>query len=72
VLNVIWKLFDVMFLGGLQAFIFALLTVLYFGMAGAGHEEHDDDHGAEPEAEKHDHEADAAEAHASAEPEPAH
>jgi len=43
VLNVIWKLFDVMFLGGLQAFIFALLTVLYFGMAGqhgeAGHDE---------------------------------
>jgi F-type H+-transporting ATPase subunit a len=40
VMNVIWKLFDTMFLGGLQAFIFALLTVLYFGMAGA----HDDDH----------------------------
>jgi F-type H+-transporting ATPase subunit a len=40
VMNVIWKLFDVLFLGGLQAFIFALLTVLYFGMAGA----HDDDH----------------------------
>jgi F-type H+-transporting ATPase subunit a len=38
--NVIWKLFDTLFLGGLQAFIFALLTVLYFGMAGA----HDDDH----------------------------
>jgi F-type H+-transporting ATPase subunit a len=40
--NVIWKLFD-MFIGGIQAFIFALLTVLYFGMAGAGHEEHEDD-----------------------------
>ena len=40
-LNVVWKLFDTLFLGGLQAFIFALLTVLYFGMAGAGHE---DDH----------------------------
>ena len=25
-----------MFIGGIQAFIFALLTVLYFGMAGAG------------------------------------
>ena len=33
----IWKLFDTMFLGGLQAFIFALLTVLYFGMAGGDH-----------------------------------
>jgi F-type H+-transporting ATPase subunit a len=43
VFNVIWKLFDTLFLGGLQAFIFALLTVLYFGMAGAhGHEEHDE------------------------------
>jgi len=40
-LNVVWKLFDTMFLGALQAFIFALLTVLYFGMAGSGH---GDDH----------------------------
>ena len=31
-------------IGGIQAFIFALLTVLYFGMAGAGHDEHDDEH----------------------------
>ncbi len=40
--NLVWKLFD-MFIGGIQAFIFALLTVLYFGMAGAGHgsEEHE-------------------------------
>jgi F-type H+-transporting ATPase subunit a len=42
IFSVIWKLFDTIFLGGLQAFIFALLTVLYFGMAGA-HGEHDDD-----------------------------
>jgi F-type H+-transporting ATPase subunit a len=42
VLTVVWKLFDTMFLGALQAFIFALLTVLYFGMAGAGHDEHDE------------------------------
>ena len=33
-----------MFIGGIQAFIFALLTVLYFAMAGAGHDEHDDEH----------------------------
>ncbi len=39
--NLVWKLFD-MFIGGIQAFIFALLTVLYFGMAGAGHGEHED------------------------------
>lgn len=37
--NVLWKIFD-MAIGGLQAFIFALLTVLYFAMAGAGHEDH--------------------------------
>jgi F-type H+-transporting ATPase subunit a len=42
ILSVVWKLFDTLFLGALQAFIFALLTVLYFGMAGAGHDEHDD------------------------------
>jgi F-type H+-transporting ATPase subunit a len=41
IFNVIWKLFDTLFLGGLQAFIFALLTVLYFGMAGGGHGEHE-------------------------------
>jgi F-type H+-transporting ATPase subunit a len=44
IFNVIWKLFDTLFLGGLQAFIFALLTVLYFGMAGAGHDEHEEHH----------------------------
>jgi F-type H+-transporting ATPase subunit a len=45
VMNVIWKLFDTLFLGGLQAFIFALLTVLYFGMAGGHGEEGDADEG---------------------------
>ena len=41
--NVLWKLFD-MAIGGIQAFIFALLTVLYFAMArGTGHD-HDDEH----------------------------
>jgi F-type H+-transporting ATPase subunit a len=39
--NLLWKLFD-MFIGGIQAFIFALLTVLYFGMAGAGHDDHEE------------------------------
>ncbi|MDX6372832.1 MAG: F-type H+-transporting ATPase subunit a [Nocardioidaceae bacterium] len=51
VFNVIWKLFDTLFLGGLQAFIFSLLTVLYFGMAGAGHDEHDSEHETEHEPE---------------------
>ncbi|HET7355433.1 MAG TPA: F0F1 ATP synthase subunit A [Nocardioidaceae bacterium] len=37
--DVIWKLFD-MFIGAIQAFIFALLTVLYFGMMSS----HDDEH----------------------------
>jgi F-type H+-transporting ATPase subunit a len=41
--NFAWKAFD-MVIGVIQAFIFALLTVLYFAMAGAGH---GDDHGDE-------------------------
>ncbi len=42
--NMLWKAFD-MAIGGIQAFIFALLTVLYFAMAGQGHgDEHDDEH----------------------------
>ena len=41
--NLLWKTFD-MFIGGIQAFIFALLTVLYFGMAGAGHDDHEEAH----------------------------
>jgi len=68
VFEVIWKLFDTIFLGGLQAFIFALLTVLYFGMAGAhegGHDDHDDRH-------DHDDDHETAPAHREqAEPEPA-
>jgi F-type H+-transporting ATPase subunit a len=39
VANILWKMFE-MIIGGLQAFIFALLTVLYFAMASGGH--HDD------------------------------
>ncbi len=39
--NIIWKLFD-MFIGLIQAFIFALLTVIYFGMAGESHAATDD------------------------------
>ena len=64
--NLLWKLFD-MFIGGIQAFIFALLTVLYFAMAGAGHgpdEEHEteDEHGTEEQDRKT----------LDAQPEPAH
>ena len=44
--NAAWKLFD-LGIGLIQAFIFALLTILYFGMAAAGHGDHGDhdDHG---------------------------
>ncbi len=35
----IWKLFDVFFIGTIQAFIFMLLTIIYFGMAREGLEE---------------------------------
>ena len=40
---IIWKLFD-MAIGAIQAFIFALLTVLYFGMAAGSHEEEHEEH----------------------------
>ena len=44
--STIWQLFD-MFIGLIQAFIFALLTILYFGMAASGHGGHDEEgHGA--------------------------
>ena len=42
VLLAIWKAFDVIFIGFIQAFIFMLLTVIYFGAAREGleHEHH--------------------------------
>jgi F-type H+-transporting ATPase subunit a len=51
VLTVAWKLFDTIFLGALQAFIFALLTVLYFGMAAGHGGEHEE---GSPETDTHD------------------
>ena len=33
---IVWKAFDVFFIGTIQAFIFMLLTVIYFGMAREG------------------------------------
>ncbi len=57
--NLIWKAFD-MFIGGIQAFIFALLTVLYFAMAGAGHDDdHDEAHDTDDVTEASDHAASA-------------
>jgi F-type H+-transporting ATPase subunit a len=41
--NIIWKLFD-MFIGAIQAFIFALLTILYFGAAAPHDESHEEGH----------------------------
>jgi F-type H+-transporting ATPase subunit a len=43
-LLVAWKLFDVFLIGTIQAFIFMLLTIIYFGMAREGLEE--EHHGA--------------------------
>jgi F-type H+-transporting ATPase subunit a len=40
---VAWKFFDVFFVGTIQAFIFMLLTIIYFGMAREGLEE--EEHG---------------------------
>ena len=53
--NVVWKLFD-MFIGLIQAFIFALLTVIYFAMAGGKQGEHDE-HGDEEKREEHEKQA---------------
>jgi F-type H+-transporting ATPase subunit a len=36
ILLVVWKAFDVLFIGFIQAFIFMLLTVIYFGAAREG------------------------------------
>jgi F-type H+-transporting ATPase subunit a len=36
ILDVVWKLFDGLFVGPVQAFIFSLLTILYFEAAIAG------------------------------------
>jgi F-type H+-transporting ATPase subunit a len=42
--NAIWKSFD-LFIGLIQAFIFALLTILYFGQSmELDHDDHDEDH----------------------------
>lgn len=42
ILLAVWKAFDVIFIGFIQAFIFMLLTVIYFGMGREGleHEHH--------------------------------
>ena len=39
-LEIVWKLFD-MAIGGIQAFIFALLTVIYFAQASESHPDED-------------------------------
>jgi F-type H+-transporting ATPase subunit a len=52
VLVIVWKLFDVFLIGTLQAFIFFLLTIIYFGMAVEGvNEEHHEKHTPEPQRE---------------------
>ena len=41
IINPIWKLFD-LGIGAIQAFIFALLTILYFDVAMAKDEDHEE------------------------------
>lgn len=55
--NILWKAFD-LFIGLIQAFIFGLLTIIYFGMAGETHDDHADTQGAAKEA--HDRDDDSA------------
>jgi len=50
---VAWKFFDVFFVGSLQAFIFMLLTVMYFGAAREGLEEEHGAHAAQASAPSH-------------------
>jgi F-type H+-transporting ATPase subunit a len=45
-LLILWKAFDIFFVGTIQAFIFTLLTIIYFGMAREGLEE--ESHGEHP------------------------
>jgi len=45
-LLILWKAFDIFFVGSIQAFIFTLLTIIYFGMAREGLEE--EGHGTHP------------------------
>ena len=45
-LLILWKAFDIFFVGTIQAFIFTLLTIIYFGMAREGLEE--EGHGEHP------------------------
>jgi F-type H+-transporting ATPase subunit a len=66
--NAAWKLFD-LFIGLIQAFIFALLTILYFGMAGETHEdEHDEKPADEAKPADEEKQADAEKKRAEAEP----
>ncbi len=44
----VWKAFDVFFVGSIQAFIFMLLTIIYFGHAREGLEEHGHGHSPAP------------------------
>lgn len=67
--NMVWKLFG-LFIGAIQAFIFALLTVLYFAMAGAGHEEHDAEHDSKHHRDDTDDVTEASDEAASAQPTP--
>lgn len=50
ILTALWKAFDVLFIGAIQAFIFMLLTIAYFGQAREGLEEEGEEgqHHAEP------------------------
>jgi F-type H+-transporting ATPase subunit a len=55
-LQIVWKLFD-MAIGGIQAFIFALLTVIYYAQASESHAA--DEHGAAEAESDGEHDAEA-------------
>lgn len=60
-LQIVWKAFD-MAIGGIQAFIFSLLTVIYYAQATTGHGDEHDHAGASAEAADGEHDAGAGKA----------
>ena len=66
--NGLWKVFS-LFVGLIQAFIFALLTILYFGMAGDTHDEISEEPGHDDEDDKQEHEVQETEPQRETDPE---
>ncbi len=69
--NAMWKAIEVGFVAPIQAFIFALLTILYFGMASGHGDDHDDGAHDDDAHDDHDHHDDRDDARPASQREPA-